>query len=355
MLSIGSMTSVKPDSEQPTATPQGSPDNDELENLFLLRGVELESIHGLLDRCPVFEKKPGQILLERGQRNRYLYVLLSGRVRVQLELTADPIAILGPGEIVGELSLIDGQPTSAYVITHEKCRLLVIEEKIMWSLVYGCPAVARNLLSVLAHRLRHGNSVIGTHEEVQHEFESAAFVDVLTGRYNRRWLAANLPPYMERCRKEGFGLCLLVCSIDRFKEYRQTYGREAGDQALYTVARLLRSTCSRVGTWITRGEVEVMRPGEVTVRYGEDQFAAVLPDRDGRDSLELAEGLRVAVGEASVATLTAESLPSLTLSAGVAQMTSEDNPQSFLAAADAVLGQAREDGGNQVRGVNDSL
>ncbi|MDA2929306.1 cyclic nucleotide-binding domain-containing protein, partial [Acidobacteria bacterium AH-259-O06] len=132
----------------------------ELENSLLLRGVELEAVIGLLQDCPVRELKRGEVLIQAGQPNQFLYLLLSGRLRIHLKLKLDPIIVLEPGEVVGELSLIDGQLTSAYVVAHEDCRLLTLHEKTMWSLVEDSHAVARNLLFILSRRLRHGNAAI---------------------------------------------------------------------------------------------------------------------------------------------------------------------------------------------------
>lgn len=88
------------------ADQQTSFKKDELENSILLRGVEFQSIRGLLEDCSVRRLKRGEALIEAGQPNHFLYVLLAGRLSVRLQPMLDPIAILGPGEIAGELSLI---------------------------------------------------------------------------------------------------------------------------------------------------------------------------------------------------------------------------------------------------------
>jgi len=137
-------------------------DKKDLKNSLLLRGIELEPVMGLLEDCPVREFEEGTVLIHAGKPNRLLYLVLSGRLRIHLEnLDLEPIAILEPGEIVGELSLIDNQVTSASVVAHEDCRLLELDEKTMWSLVEDSHAIARNLLFILSRRLRHGNAIIG--------------------------------------------------------------------------------------------------------------------------------------------------------------------------------------------------
>ncbi len=137
-------------------------DKKDLKNSLLLRGIELEPILGLLEDCPVREFEEGTVLIHAGKPNRFLYLVLSGRLRIHVEsLDLDPIAVLEPGEIAGELSLIDNQVTSASVVAHEDCRLLELDEKTMWTLVEDSHAVARNLLFILSRRLRHGNAMIG--------------------------------------------------------------------------------------------------------------------------------------------------------------------------------------------------
>jgi len=137
-------------------------DKKDLKNSLLLRGIELEPVLGLLENCPVRELEEDTVLIHAGKPNRFLYLVLSGRLRIHVEnLDLEPIAILEPGEIVGELSIIDNEVTSASVVAHEKCRLLQLDEETMWSLVEDSHAVARNLLFILSRRLRHGNAIIG--------------------------------------------------------------------------------------------------------------------------------------------------------------------------------------------------
>ena len=134
----------------------------DLKNSLLFRGIDLEPVLGLLEDCPVRELKEGTVLIHAGKPNRFLYLVLTGRLRIHVEnLDLEPIAILEPGEIAGELSIIDNQVTSASAVAHEDCRLLELDEKTMWSLVEDSHAVARNLLFILSRRLRQGNAIIG--------------------------------------------------------------------------------------------------------------------------------------------------------------------------------------------------
>ena len=136
-------------------------DSPQLQSMSLLRGVELESIQNLLEECPIQELEKDDVLIEAGQPNHSVYLLLSGLLSIHLrKLTPGPSVLLGPGEIVGEMSVIDRQLTSATVVAHEDSCVLVLDEKVIWSLVAIYPVVARNLLFILSQRLRHGNVLI---------------------------------------------------------------------------------------------------------------------------------------------------------------------------------------------------
>ena len=127
----------------------------------LLRGVEFEFVEDVLEACPIEELKKDEILITPGQPRRFIYLLLSGRLSVHLnKLMTDPILILEPGEVAGEMSVVDHQPASAYVVAQEGCRVLVMNDKAIWALVDRCPIVARNLLFILSQHVRRGNVLI---------------------------------------------------------------------------------------------------------------------------------------------------------------------------------------------------
>jgi diguanylate cyclase (GGDEF)-like protein/PAS domain S-box-containing protein len=142
-------------------SPEPFPTDDELARLKLFRSVDVAAVRSRLRGCIVRALQPDQILIRAGQPNDRLYLLLSGDLRVHLRSTTlPPIVVLGAGETVGELSLIDKQPTSAFVVAQTACRVLVVNESVMWDLVQTSHAIALNLLSTLSHRLRYDNRLI---------------------------------------------------------------------------------------------------------------------------------------------------------------------------------------------------
>jgi signal transduction histidine kinase len=137
-----------------------------LASLALFRSVDVQDLASILRGCEVRNVPSGAVLIAEEQPNDRLYLVLSGELGVHLGSAASPpIVTLGQGETVGELSLIDGRPTSAFVVAHVPTRVLVLSEATMWALVTASHAVSLNLLRTLSTRLRRDNRLIHDHRE----------------------------------------------------------------------------------------------------------------------------------------------------------------------------------------------
>ena len=292
---------------------------DELENSVLLKGVDLQSIQGLLKESPLVELERLEVLIEANQPNRFLYLLLEGRLSVRLKLTLDPLAMIGPGEFVGELSILDGQPTSAYVVADTDCRLLALEEQAVWSLIHSCPTVARNLLFVVSKRLRGGNSIMLSAPQLQREYTDFTVIDALTGVYNRGWLEKMLPREIEQSKQD---LTLLLIQIDDLQTYNEHHGQLAGGYALYTVARTIRA-------WL--------ESDENIARYSEDQLIVLLPGTGAETARKMASHLRHLISRSQIVTLDNNVHPPANILVGVAETRREDSPATLISAAEKSL------------------
>lgn len=106
--------------------------------------------------------QPGEFLMRQGGASRALYVLAEGRVRVVMS-TADGdellVAVLGPGQAAGELSVLDGQPRSATVIALEPVRALRVEGNAFGRFLLSRPALVVGMLRVLSGRLRDADEL----------------------------------------------------------------------------------------------------------------------------------------------------------------------------------------------------
>jgi len=209
----------------------------ELARLPLFQGERPEELEWLLPMCHIEQKPAGLVLLSPERFDDEAFVVLEGAVRVQLDARGEhSVGLLGPGQCVGEMSVLEGLAPSATVITATDCKLLRIEGPALRTTVDESHVVARNLLRIFSRRLRHDNMLVSRTLEQQAELQTHAHRDALTGLYNRRWFDDALAALVDHHRARGGRLALLMIDIDRFKRVNDTHGHATGDRALATVA-----------------------------------------------------------------------------------------------------------------------
>jgi diguanylate cyclase (GGDEF)-like protein/putative nucleotidyltransferase with HDIG domain len=156
----------------------------------------------------------------------------------------------------------------------------------------------------------------------------AARTDPLTKLANRRGFREQLDLELERARRHGTEMTVLVGNLDDFKDVNDLRGRQAGDLALQRVARLL-------------GEHK--RPIDTTARVGGEEFALILPDTEHQGAFALAELLRIDLRE----TFAKDPTP-LTISFGLSVYPEHgETAASLIHAADQALYAAKESGRNR--------
>ena len=306
----------------------------ELARLGILRGVPLESVVGLLERCAVRQLETGECLLTKGSSNSTMYMILSGTLNVHLDRPdAEPVARLEAGQTVGELSVIDESPASATVLAAEPARLLVVEDEVFWRLVAASHEFAVNLLLLFAERMRANNTALTKHQSLRRRLEREALVDALTGLHNRRWLDQKLPRLARRCQKSAEPLSLLILDIDHFKQFNDRFGHSTGDHVLSAVGKALG---------------DCLRPTDMTARYGGEELVVILPDTTLEGALTAAERLLEHVQELELSDLDGQRLPKITVSIGAAELGRDADHTELFERADAALYRAKHGGRNRV-------
>ncbi len=168
--------------------------------------------------------------------------------------------------------------------------------------------------------------------------------DALTGLYNRRSLFEKGNEEMNRAKRYGRPLSVLMLDIDHFKGVNDEYGHLAGDEVLKDLANIL------------TGQLR-MKEGDFPARYGGEEFVVVLPETDKKSAMILAERLR---GRIEEKLFKADPLikEKITASIGVAELdeAGEDSDlETFLGRADKALYEAKESGRNQVKAWSQDL
>lgn len=123
--------------------------------IHIFEGLSDEEAAAARARFTVRPLVDREILLTPGEPNHHLYALIEGDLRVALDDPDSPQNFpVELGESVGEMSIIDGSPVSAYVIAEGPATVLAIDEDAFWEMTAAHPAVARNLLAILTARMR---------------------------------------------------------------------------------------------------------------------------------------------------------------------------------------------------------
>ncbi|GAB4435640.1 MAG: diguanylate cyclase [Chloroflexi bacterium OHK40] len=166
------------------------------------------------------------------------------------------------------------------------------------------------------------------------ELRQMACTDALTGLYNRRHFFELAGRELERARRTGSPLGLLMVDLDHFKAVNDNHGHQVGDQVLQAVAQLFAAN---------------LRSADVAARYGGEELVVLLPDTGPAQAQQAAERLREAVGRSP---LGGGANPiAITVSIGVAALQGAELRESLellLARADEALYAAKRAGRNRV-------
>jgi len=156
--------------------------------------------------------------------------------------------------------------------------------------------------------------------------------DSLTEIPNRRYFFEHLLREFRRCRREGQELSVIICDIDHFKQYNDTYGHKDGDGCLRKLAHAIRDT--------------LKRPGDFCARYGGEEFVAGLPNTDLEAARHVAEQMRLNVENLGMEHKGSSTREFVTISLGVATgLCSDDiSHEEILKRADEALYRAKAGG-----------
>jgi len=170
----------------------------------------------------------------------------------------------------------------------------------------------------------------------------AEFTDGLLDVYQRKFLEIQLPREIERARRYGYPLALVMADLDRFKRINDDYGHAAGDQTL-------KEFCARAR--------HSLRESDWIARYGGEEFVIVLPHTDLMSAKEVAEKVRAQCAERPM--ITCGCALKVTVSLGVAGLAPGADVISAAAAllqrADAAMYRSKREGRNRVTVALDSL
>jgi diguanylate cyclase (GGDEF)-like protein len=171
---------------------------------------------------------------------------------------------------------------------------------------------------------------------VNKELAAIAYLDGLTQLANRRQFDDRLLQEWRRLQREKSPLSIIMCDVDYFKQYNDTYGHCGGDDCLKEVAKAI--------------EAAARRAADLTARYGGEEFVALLPNTPLTGALEVAKLIQQRVKSLHMPHAKSAVSEYVTLSFGVSSIIPTDatTPEELLLRADRALYQAKQAGRNQI-------
>ena len=289
----------------------------------LFKDVKSSTLASLLMRSTQLKLVAEQTLMIPGQQNDRIYIILSGRLRAQINAyDSKPLALFGIGECVGEMSMFDDNQVSAYVIAVTDCELLSIPHADAWSVLNESLRASHNLLTILANRMRSSNRVLAESMEYREGYEALDYVNAVTGIYNNRWLSENTSRLIHRYTVSHQPCFFILLKVENFGQFEAHFGSLGSDQAQRTIAQAM---------------LRCLRPNDVTAHIGEDLFAIFLPQAEKESANRAAERLLEEIGHTAIVTPTGDALPPITLSVGISQLQPDDKLDNLIERARSAM------------------
>ncbi|MEM9153603.1 MAG: diguanylate cyclase [Cyanobacteria bacterium P01_F01_bin.33] len=176
-------------------------------------------------------------------------------------------------------------------------------------------------------------------ELANQELQRFVSIDGLTQVANRRRFDEYLQQSWRQHIREQQSLSLILCDVDYFKLYNDTYGHQAGDECLKQIAAVMRAT--------------ICRPIDLVARYGGEEFAVVLPQTDLDGASQVAEKIRQQVKQLDILHASSGISPVVTISLGVSACSPAQHSlsEALLTAADRALYRSKTKGRDRVTAI----
>jgi diguanylate cyclase (GGDEF)-like protein/putative nucleotidyltransferase with HDIG domain/PAS domain S-box-containing protein len=184
--------------------------------------------------------------------------------------------------------------------------------------------------------LRDASSETSLEEKCQ-ALHAQVTLDPMTQVANRAEFDRMQALFIEAHQQTGLPCSLIMTDIDHFKNVNDTYGHQAGDEAIIALATLLKSMC---------------RAGDLVARYGGEEFAVLCADCTNAAAVQRAESIRKKLAELTFSFLGNKNI---TASFGVTELQPGDTSETMLRRADRGLLQAKDQGRNQVVQLGDGM
>lgn len=189
----------------------------------------------------------------------------------------------------------------------------------------------RNLESQCSRRVEEATNHL---KQANRRLNHLANIDGLTQIHNRYYFDLVLQELWSAASQQQTGITLIMCDIDNFKLYNDTYGHLMGDKCLAKVAQAIQKE---------------VRQQDIVARYGGEEIAIILPQTDDLEAVAVADKIINTVRQLNLIHFNSTVSDRVTISCGVASLIADrdSSPLTLLQSADEVLYDAKRQGKNR--------
>ncbi|MBI5555464.1 MAG: diguanylate cyclase [Elusimicrobia bacterium] len=165
------------------------------------------------------------------------------------------------------------------------------------------------------------------------EVRNLAITDSLTGLFNHRYFQEQLAKEINRAKRYGRPLSLVMFDIDNFKTYNDRFGHLTGDAVLRHITATIKNNAREV---------------DIVCRYGGEEFVMILPETEALGGLAIADKVREAVAASTQQGAYFKNIGKVTISGGIAQFEKKFLKEAFIHKTDEAMYQAKKEGKNKI-------
>lgn len=282
-------------------------------------------------------------LLKLFERHSNLKLKLLNFTDIQLSqiitqvTTSQTVSVINHKSIEGYINLVDIEGKNVQLVSAIAPRLQYIEAEEVLNQFTLILFITGLLFGIIISILL--DNVITYHQQlnqINQELTRLANIDGLTLLANRRSFENHFQQEWMRAMQGQYPLTLLLCDVDYFKAYNDTYGHQAGDECLRKLACVI--NCAATGS------------DDLAARYGGEEFAVILPNKNIALCIDVAENMLRNVQKLQIQHTQSSISPYVSLSIGVASVipTPEILPATLIEQSDLALYSAKSQGRNQI-------
>lgn len=277
---------------------------DLIKNINIFSTLNKKELNIIKDYTDCYNYKKDDKIYTEGSVVYGLFIIFQGEVKIIKN--SEDIAHFIKGEYFHELDLLGEEPENTTAIAEKDSSLLIFPKKgtLLNDIILKEPdifaKIFHELLVNISKRIRQANKLISERIPWIEDLRKKIKRDKLTGSYNRIFLEEDFPAILN---ESSDNISLIMIKPDNFKKINDSYGHDAGDNAIIFLSNFLKKS---------------LRKNDILIRYRGDEFAVILPRTNIDEAVNISKNLLKKIINTNIKDITKGDDLFLTFSIGIA-------------------------------------